>query len=82
MELSDLIEYQEVELPVNASYACSRISVEQLLALRLGSVVVTEKAPGENADIRTGDVLIGNAELGWREGSMIARLVAMAEKAR
>ena len=82
MELSELQVYREVQLPVDASYACSRITVEQLLALRPGSLVLTEQEPGENVDVRTGQVLLGKAELCSRGDAMIARFVVMAENVK
>jgi flagellar motor switch/type III secretory pathway protein FliN len=82
MELSDLSAYQEVQMPIHASFPCSPISVGRLLALGPGSVVLTERAPGENVDITTGGVVIGKAELAWRGDATIARMIVIAEKTR
>ena len=82
MQPGELSPYFAVEMTVDASYACPQISLEQLLALRLGSTVMTQSEPGENVEIRSGDVLIGKAELGRRRSLRIARLVTVAEKAQ
>ena len=82
MEISDLKVYGDVQLPLDASYACSRMTFEHLLALGPGSLVLTEQEPGDNIDVKTGEVLIGKAELCRRGNVVIARLVATTEKTK
>lgn len=78
--LEQLRPLADVTLDVDARLECSRLSVEQLLALKEGSLITSDRAAGENVDVQVGGQLIGTAEVIVLGNSLGIRIADFREK--
>ena len=75
MEAIDLTRFMEVPLEVEALVEGPRLRVRDLLALRVGSVIETDRLAGENVDVVAGKSPLGVGELSAAHGKAIVRVL-------
>lgn len=75
MEATDLARFMEVPLDVEALVEGPRLRVRDLLALRVGSVIETNRLAGENVDVVAGKSPLGVGELTAADGKVIVRVL-------
>jgi flagellar motor switch protein FliN/FliY len=67
----------DIPLEVEALVEGFDLRVSELLALRVGSVIETRRAAGENVDLFAGDAYIGSGELTQIDGGIAVRMVKL-----
>ncbi len=75
-----LAHLSDVPLVLEARIPCVRLTVEQVLALESGSVVVTNRAAGESVDISVSGQELTQGELMVIDNMLAARLSDFGEK--
>jgi len=78
--LDELRPLADIPLDVEARLECCRLTVEQLLALKEGSLLRSDRAAGDNIDVKVGGELIGTAELIVLGSSLGFRIADFREK--
>jgi flagellar motor switch protein FliN/FliY len=78
--MDELRPLADIPLEVDTRLECHGMTVEQLLALKEGSLVQTDRAAGDNVDIQVGGELIGTAELVVLGSSLGFRIADFREK--
>lgn len=61
--LDQLRPLSDIPLVVEARLPCGAMTVEQLLALKEGSLIRSDRAAGDNADFQVGGQLVGSVEM-------------------
>ena len=74
-DLPDVAHFLDIPLEVEAVVDGPVMRVCELISLRVGSVVATGLAAGENIDIRAGKAYIGAGELTSTNGHNVIRMV-------
>jgi flagellar motor switch protein FliN/FliY len=77
---SALAHLFDVPLDVEATIDGPALRVSELLTLRVGSVIETRRAAGENIDLFAGDSYIGSGELAQINGNIAVRMVKLKGK--
>ena len=72
--------FADIPLIVEARLPCSRMSVEQLLALKEGSLIRSDRAAGDNVEVEVGGEPIGSAEIIVLGNSLGVRITDFREK--
>ena len=70
----------DVPIIVSAELAQRKLSTQDLLALRVGSVVELSRPAGENINIYAGDILLGSAEVLVIESTLAIRIAELRDK--
>lgn len=65
----------DIPLEVEAVVEGRALRVNELLELAVGSLVVTDRAAGENVDVLAGRTLLGSGELAKANGHRVVRMV-------
>jgi flagellar motor switch protein FliN len=78
--LDELRPLADVPLEVDTRLECCGLTVEQLLALKEGCLLRSDRAAGDNVDLQVGGELIGTAELVVLGGSLGFRIADFREK--
>ncbi len=68
--------FLEVTLKVDAGLHAPALKIDELLALRPGSVILTGQPAGENVVVTAGQALLGMGELGSLKGKAIVRMLS------
>jgi flagellar motor switch protein FliN/FliY len=76
----ELAHLSDVPLLLEARIPCVRLTVEQILALDAGSVVVTERAAGESVEVIVSGQPVAQGELIVIDNTLAARLSDFGEK--
>jgi flagellar motor switch/type III secretory pathway protein FliN len=75
MDAAELSRFMDVPLEVEAQVEGPRLRVSDLLALRTGSVIETDRPAGGNVDILAGASPLGVGELTAARGKVVVRVV-------
>jgi flagellar motor switch protein FliN/FliY len=67
----------DIPLDVEAKVKGLDLRVSELLTLKVGSVIETRRAAGENIDLFAGDAYIGSGELAQINGRIAVRMVKL-----
>jgi flagellar motor switch protein FliN/FliY len=78
--LEQLRPLADIPLEVEAQLECCQMTVEQLLALKVGSLIRSDRAAGDNIDVRVGRQPLGTAEIIVLGGSLGFRITDFREK--
>jgi flagellar motor switch/type III secretory pathway protein FliN len=74
-DLAQVGHLLDIPLEVEAVVDGRPLRVSELLELAVGSLVVTERAAGENVDVLAGRTLLGAGELARANGHRVVRMV-------
>jgi flagellar motor switch/type III secretory pathway protein FliN len=77
---SEIAHLLDVPLFVEATVPGPTLTVSELLALSVGSLITTGRAAGENIEIIAGEVRIGAGELSSANGRAAVRVVRFGGK--
>lgn len=77
--MAELLHISDVPLTLEARLECRSLSVGDLLELRPGSILRTDRAAGEQVDLHLGGHPLGPGELMVQEGKLAARLAWAVE---
>jgi flagellar motor switch/type III secretory pathway protein FliN len=76
MDSLDLARFPDIVLKVDAALAGPVLKVDELLALRPGSVILTGRPAGDNVIVTAGQALLGKGELGCSRGKTVVRMLS------
>lgn len=71
---NELALFGDVPLDLTAQVSCRKLTLEQLLELRPGSVIRAARAAGDSVDVRVGDQLVCQGEIIVVENILAIRL--------
>jgi flagellar motor switch/type III secretory pathway protein FliN len=74
-DLAQVGHLLDIPLEVEAVVDGRPLRVSELLELAVGSLLVTERAAGENVDVLAGRTLLGAGELARANGHRVVRMV-------
>lgn len=77
---SALLHLFDIPLRVEAIVSGPALRVSEMLTLKVGSVIATRRAAGENVDLYAGDAYIGSGELAQISGRIAVRMVKTKRK--
>jgi flagellar motor switch/type III secretory pathway protein FliN len=80
MDALDLARFPDIVFKVDAALAAPALKVDELLALRAGSVILTGQPAGENVIVTAGQALFGMGELGSFRGKTIVRMLSFGSE--
>lgn len=78
--LDQLRPFADLPLMVESRLQCCTLSVEQLLALKEGSLIRSDRAAGDNVEVEVGGQLLGTAEMIVLGNSLGVRITDFREK--
>ena len=78
--LEQLRPLADIPLITEARLECCSMTVEQLLALHVGSLIRSDRAAGDNIDVQVGGQLLGTGEIIVLGGSLGFRITDFREK--
>ena len=78
--LDPLRPFADIPLVIEARLPCGNLTVEQLLVLKEGSLIRSERAAGDNAEVEVGGQPIGAAEMIVLGNSLGFRITDFREK--
>jgi len=55
--------FQYIPLQIRVELMCPPVALERIMALEPGVTLVTDRAAGDNMDLRVGGQLVGRAEM-------------------
>ncbi|HYP09261.1 MAG TPA: FliM/FliN family flagellar motor switch protein [Bryobacteraceae bacterium] len=70
----------DIPLVVEARLPCGTMTVEQLLSLKDGSLIRSDRAAGDNCDVQVGGQLLGSAEMIVLGNALGCRITDFREK--
>jgi len=76
MDTPDLAPFMDVPLEIEVLIEGPRLCVRDLLALKVGSVVETERPAGENVAVLAGNSPLGVGELTASHGFVVVRMLS------
>jgi flagellar motor switch/type III secretory pathway protein FliN len=76
MDSLDLARFPDLVLKVDAALKGTVLKIDELLALRPGSVILTGRPAGENVIVTAGQAPLGTGELGYSRGKTIVRMLS------
>lgn len=82
MHSLELARFPDVVLQVDAGLNGPVLKIDDLLALRAGSVILTGCPAGENVIVTAGQTPLGVGELGCLKGKAIVRLLGFGSEGR
>ena len=80
MDSLDLARFPDIALKVDATLEGSALRIDDLLALRPGSVILTGHPAGENVNVTAGQALLGTGELGCFRAKTIVRMLSFGSE--
>ncbi len=80
MDALDLARFPDIVFKVDATLGGPVLKIDELLALRAGSVVMTGRPAGENVVVTAGQALLGTGELGCSKGKTIVRMLSFGSE--
>lgn len=78
--LDELRPLADIPLEVDTRLECRGMTVEQLLALKEGCLIRSDRAAGDNVDVQVGGELVATAELIVLGSSLAFRIADFREK--
>jgi len=82
MDSLDLARFQDLVVRVDAGLNGPVLKVDDLLALRRGSLILTGRPAGENVIVTAGQAPLGMGELGCFKGKAIVRMLSFGSEGR
>ncbi len=82
MDSLELARFPNVILTVDAGLNGPVLKIDELLALRSGSVILTGRPAGENVIVTAGQAPLGLGELGCCRGKAIVRMLSFGIEGR
>jgi flagellar motor switch protein FliN len=70
----------DIPLTVEARLPCCSMTVEQLLAVKVGTLIRSDRAAGDNVDVEVGGQAVGSAEFVVLGNSLGVRITDFREK--
>ncbi len=80
MNALDLAPFLDVVFRVDAGLTGPVLKIDELLALRPGSVILTGRPAGENVIVTAGQAPLGSGELGCSKGRAIVRMLSFGSE--
>lgn len=80
MDSFDLTRFPDLVLQVDVALNGPVLKVDELLALRSGSVILTGRPAGENVLVTAGQALLGTGELGCSKGKAVVRMLSFGSE--
>jgi len=80
MNALDLARFSDVVLKGDASLNGPVLKIDELPALRAGSVILTARPASENVIVTAGEALPGTGELGCSRGRAIVRMLSFGSE--
>ena len=80
MDSLDLAQFLDVVLRIDAGLNGPVLKIDELLALRPGSVILTGRPAGENVIVTAGQAPLGMGELGCSRGKAIVRMLSFGSE--
>jgi len=80
MDSRDLTRFPDIVFKVDATLGGPVLKIDELLALRAGSVVLTGRPAGENVVVTAGQALLGTGELGCSGGKTTVRMLSFGSE--
>jgi flagellar motor switch/type III secretory pathway protein FliN len=80
MDSLDLARFPDIVLKVDVALEGPLLNMNQLLALRPGSVILTGRPAGENVIVTAGQAPFGSGELGCSKGKTIVRMLSFGSE--
>jgi flagellar motor switch protein FliM len=80
MDSLELARFSDVLLKVDAGLHGPVLKIDELLALRPGSVILTGRPPGENVIVTAGQAPLGMGELGRSRGKAAVRMLSFGSE--
>jgi flagellar motor switch/type III secretory pathway protein FliN len=78
----DPARFPNLVLTVDAGLNGPTLRVDEILALRAGSLVMTGRPAGENLVVTAGQAPLGKGELGCFRGTAIVRMLSFGSESR
>jgi flagellar motor switch/type III secretory pathway protein FliN len=82
MDALDLARFPDLVLQVDAGLDGPILKINDLLALRQGSVILSGRPAGENVNVTAGRAPLGTGELGCFKGRAIVRMLSFGTETR
>jgi flagellar motor switch protein FliN len=82
LKLEDFQAILDVPLTLSAELDQRKISVSDLLALEVGSLLPLTRPTGENLDLYAGDVLLGSGEILVIDSGLAVRVAELRHRTR
>jgi flagellar motor switch/type III secretory pathway protein FliN len=76
MDSLDLARFPDIVLRVDAGLEGPVLKIDELLALRPGSIILTGRAAGANVTVTAGQAFLGTGELGCSTGRTVVRMLS------
>lgn len=80
MDSLDLTRFPDIVFQVDAALEGPVLKIDELLALRTGSVILTGRSAGENVIVTAGQAVLGTGELGCSKGKTIVRMLSFGSE--
>ncbi|HEX4276079.1 MAG TPA: FliM/FliN family flagellar motor C-terminal domain-containing protein [Bryobacteraceae bacterium] len=80
MDLPELEPFLDVVFRIDAGLDGPVLKIDELLALRSGSVILTGRPAGENVMVTAGQTFFGAGELGCSKGRAIVRMLSFGSE--
>lgn len=80
MESLDLTRFPDIVFKVDVALGGPVMKIDELLALRPGSVILTGRPAGENVIVTAGQARLGTGELGSSRGKTIVRMLSFGSE--
>jgi flagellar motor switch/type III secretory pathway protein FliN len=80
MDSLDLARFPDIVFKVDVALDGPALKIDELLALRPGSVILTGRPAGENVIVTAGQARVGTGELGSSRGKTIVRMLSFGSE--
>jgi flagellar motor switch/type III secretory pathway protein FliN len=80
MDSLDLARFPDIVFKVDAALDGPVLKIDELLALRPGSVVLTGRPSGGNVTVTAGQAFFGTGELGCSRGKATVRMLSFGSE--
>jgi flagellar motor switch/type III secretory pathway protein FliN len=78
--LDELARFPDLVLRVDAGLNGPVLKIDELLALRSGSLILTGRPAGENVIVTAGQAPLGLGELGCFKGKAVVRMLSFGSE--
>lgn len=73
--------FQHIPLQIRVELACSPVALERVVSLEPGVTLLTDRAAGDNMDLRIGGQLVGRAEMVVTDRGFGFRITQLGDRA-
>ncbi len=73
--------FQSIPLTIRVELVCPPVPLERIMTLEPGSMLVTDRAAGDNMDVRIGGQLAGRGEMVVTDRGFGLRITQIGERA-